>query len=41
MHDKKIPVILDTDIGLDIDDTWEMFKLLKIYSLIDSLINLF
>ncbi len=29
MHDKKIPVILDTDIGLDIDDTWALGLLLK------------
>ena len=26
---KKIPVILDTDIGEDIDDTWAMGFLLK------------
>jgi len=29
MHDKKIPVILDTDIGGDIDDTWALGLLLK------------
>ncbi len=29
MHSKKIPVILDTDIGLDIDDTWALGLLLK------------
>ncbi len=29
MNDKKIPVILDTDIGLDIDDTWALGLLLK------------
>jgi len=29
MHGKKIPVILDTDIGLDIDDTWALGLLLK------------
>ncbi|MHA1104738.1 MAG: nucleoside hydrolase [Promethearchaeota archaeon] len=29
MHDKKIPVILDTDIGFDIDDTWALGLLLK------------
>jgi len=26
---KKIPVILDTDIGIDIDDTWALGLLLK------------
>jgi len=29
MSGKKIPVILDTDIGLDIDDTWALGFLLK------------
>ena len=29
MPSKKIPVILDTDIGLDIDDTWALGLLLK------------
>ena len=29
MNDNKIPVILDTDIGLDIDDTWALGFLLK------------
>ena len=29
MNEKKIPVILDTDIGLDIDDTWALGFLLK------------
>ncbi|MBY9003486.1 MAG: nucleoside hydrolase [Candidatus Lokiarchaeota archaeon] len=29
MYNKKIPVILDTDIGLDIDDTWALGFLLK------------
>jgi len=29
MRNKKIPVILDTDIGLDIDDTWALGLLLK------------
>ena len=29
MNDTKIPVILDTDIGLDIDDTWALGFLLK------------
>ncbi len=29
MPGKKIPVILDTDIGLDIDDTWALGLLLK------------
>jgi inosine-uridine nucleoside N-ribohydrolase len=29
MLSKKIPVILDTDIGLDIDDTWALGLLLK------------
>jgi len=29
MNSKKIPVILDTDIGLDIDDTWALGFLLK------------
>ncbi len=29
MSHKKIPVILDTDIGLDIDDTWALGLLLK------------
>jgi len=29
MHNKKIPVILDTDIGGDIDDTWALGLLLK------------
>ncbi len=29
MKNKKIPVILDTDIGLDIDDTWALGFLLK------------
>jgi len=29
MNHKKIPVILDTDIGLDIDDTWALGLLLK------------
>ena len=29
MNAKKIPVILDTDIGLDVDDTWALGLLLK------------
>ncbi len=29
LNDKKIPVILDTDIGYDIDDTWALGLLLK------------
>jgi len=29
MQDKRIPVILDTDIGGDIDDTWALAMLLK------------
>jgi inosine-uridine nucleoside N-ribohydrolase len=29
VNDKKIPVILDTDIGNDIDDTWALGMLLK------------
>ena len=29
MNDKRIPVILDTDIGGDIDDTWAMAQMLK------------
>ena len=29
MNTKKIPVILDTDIGLDVDDTWALGLLLK------------
>lgn len=29
MYNKKIPVILDTDIGFDIDDTWALGFLLK------------
>ena len=29
MPSKKIPVILDTDIGFDIDDTWALGLLLK------------
>ncbi|MHA1488500.1 MAG: nucleoside hydrolase [Promethearchaeota archaeon] len=29
MNSKKIPVILDTDIGMDIDDTWALGLLLK------------
>jgi inosine-uridine nucleoside N-ribohydrolase len=29
MNEKKIPVILDTDIGFDIDDTWALGFLLK------------
>ena len=29
MKDTKIPVILDTDIGYDIDDTWALGLLLK------------
>ena len=29
LNDKKIPVILDTDIGNDIDDTWALGMLLK------------
>jgi len=29
LSSKKIPVILDTDIGEDIDDTWALGLLLK------------
>ncbi len=33
--DDKIPVILDTDIGSDIDDTWALAMMLKSPELID------
>ncbi|HEC38499.1 MAG TPA: nucleoside hydrolase, partial [bacterium] len=29
LSSKKIPVILDTDIGMDIDDTWALGLILK------------
>ena len=35
---KKIPVILDTDIGTDIDDTWALAMLLNCQELAPKLV---
>lgn len=38
---KKIPIIIDTDIGTDIDDTWAISYLLQISEIEIKLVNNF